>query len=104
MEDKLFGPGYSRCARTRLASKSTATWLHSHLMSNFLSGLNNSGSGLQQDGQDSITLGQLKAMVGSAPKPKVRRGRHPAQRPPVTAHHPAMVVRLQLRRRRHGHE
>ena len=26
----------------------------------------------QQVGLDSITLGQLKAMVGSAPKPKVR--------------------------------
>ena len=27
---------------------------------------------VQQNSLDSITLGQLKAMVGSAPKPKVR--------------------------------
>ena len=41
-------------------------------MSTFLSGgLQDNGSGIRQDAQDSITLGQLKAMVGSAPKPKV---------------------------------
>jgi hypothetical protein len=28
-------------------------------------------NGIQQNGSDSITLGQLKAMVVSAPKPKV---------------------------------
>lgn len=35
--------------------------------------MQDSGSGIRQDvNQDSITLGQLRAMVGSVPKPKVR--------------------------------
>jgi hypothetical protein len=48
----------------------------SQLIAGGMSSSNNDNEEGQQMGQqmglDSITLGQLKAMVGSAPKPKVR--------------------------------
>lgn len=39
----------------------------------------NNGNVNQTIALDSITLGQLRAMVGSAPKPKARSGRAPSR-------------------------
>jgi hypothetical protein len=57
------------------------------------------------NGLDSITLGQLRAIVGSAPKPKVLSTLSPflpaSMLKDISS---AMVVRLQLWGRRLGHE
>lgn len=57
------------------------------------------GPGMPQQGiMDSITLGQLRAMVGSVPKPKVIHIIYMYLPDVLTKFTAAMVVRLQLRR------